>query len=331
MSINRNNYESYLIDYLDGTLHPFQVAEVLLFLDQNNDIKEEFDNLNSAVLLNTETYFDSSFLLKSEQDRNQLLLIKEIESDLSNLEAIELQNAIKQNPKLVVAQELITLTVQQPDYSLEYPNKKELKRTNLSIVWYTPLVRIASVLVLLSVIGFIYVKLTKQQQPITNNKQNTNQNTNAPIADEQTKLASTKALRPKVIYNVTAQLGGNKVVVINKVVAYAEKVSAIKPHLITIHLTGYSNQQVSASKLSFVKQKEQVQQDQFNEIKSLLVRKLRQNTNQLIGEADTNKQITLVGLINKTTGIDLKIDNDTTSGRINHFELAALGLSWSKK
>jgi hypothetical protein len=64
MSINRNNYETYLIDYLDGTLHPNEVAEVLLFLEQHADIKQEFEAMGGVVLPAIETSFDSSFLLK---------------------------------------------------------------------------------------------------------------------------------------------------------------------------------------------------------------------------------------------------------------------------
>jgi hypothetical protein len=101
--------------------------------------------------------------------------------------------------------------------------------------------------------------------------------------------------------------------------------------LINIHFNANTYQPLNAIILNNVKQKELVEQDQFEDIKSLLARKVRQNTNKLLGESDTNRQITIVGLINKTTGVDLKIDNDTTSGRINHFELAALDFFWSKK
>ncbi len=34
MKINRNNYEAFLIDYIDGTLDAEKLAELLLFLDE---------------------------------------------------------------------------------------------------------------------------------------------------------------------------------------------------------------------------------------------------------------------------------------------------------
>lgn len=333
MSINRNNYETYLIDYLDGTLHPYEVTEVLLFLDQHADIKAEFIDMNNVFLPKTEAQFNSSILLKSVQDRNVHLLVKEIESDLSYIETTELQAAIKQNPKLISEQKLFTLTIQQPDYSLIYPNKTELKKQVLSIFWYTPMLRIASVIVFLSVIGVIYYKNTQQHQPIVYNNQNSNKKTITLKAFEQTKLKSnqTKEIRTKEIDNTKTYLVKNKEVIINSVIVNTEKVPTIKPHLINIHFNANTYQPLNAIILNNVKQKELVEQDQFEDIKSLLARKVRQNTNKLLGESDTNKQITIVGLINKTTGVDLKIDNDTTSGRINHFELAALDFFWSKK
>ena len=40
--INRSNYEVWFIDYADGQLSPEQVAELLLFLEENPDLKNEF-------------------------------------------------------------------------------------------------------------------------------------------------------------------------------------------------------------------------------------------------------------------------------------------------
>ena len=47
MKINRNNYEMYFIDYLDGVLSPDLVSELLLFLDENPDLKEELSDLDA--------------------------------------------------------------------------------------------------------------------------------------------------------------------------------------------------------------------------------------------------------------------------------------------
>jgi len=333
MSINRNNYETYLIDYLDGTLHPNEVAEVLLFLEQHADIKQEYEALGGIVLYATETNFNSSMLLKSEHNRNQLLLFKEIEGNLSHQEALELKTTIKQNSKLFDEQKLFALTIQKPDLSVIYQNKNALKKSTLTIEWYTPFLRIAAVIMLLSSIGFVYVKLNQPQPSIANYKKNKGQTIIKQDNIEQLKLASAqiKTLKSKATNNGAEKVKLDEVVKIHKVIATTEKVSPISTQIIATTLTADIDPQLNFPTLSIAKANTQIKQDQYDDIKSLVAKRVKQNTNQLIGETDTNKEITLVSIINKTTGVDLTINKDTTSGRINRFEVAALGFAWSRK
>lgn len=332
MSINRNNYETYLIDYLDGTLHPNEVAEVLLFLEQHADIKQEFEAMGGVVLHAAETNFNSSMLLKSEHDRNQLLLFKEVEGNLSRQEALELKTAIKQHSKLIGEQKLFALTIQQPDLSVVYPNKNALKKSTLTVAWYTPILRIAAVIMLLSSIGFVYVKLHQPQLPVADYKPNNGQPGINPPGIEQPTLASTQIITVK---SKPTNNGTEKVkiddVKIHKIIATTEKVSTISPQIIATTLTADIDPRLNFPTLSIAMAPAQIKQEQFDDIKSLVAKRVKQNTNQLMGETDTNKEITLVGIINKTTGADLTINKDTTSGRINRFEVAALGFAWSRK
>jgi len=48
--INRSNYEVWFIDYADGQLSPDQVAEMLLFLEENPDLKNEFSLFEQVTL-----------------------------------------------------------------------------------------------------------------------------------------------------------------------------------------------------------------------------------------------------------------------------------------
>ena len=45
MEININNYEVYVIDFIDGMLNEIDTANLLIFLDQNPALKEEFEML----------------------------------------------------------------------------------------------------------------------------------------------------------------------------------------------------------------------------------------------------------------------------------------------
>ncbi|PID93913.1 MAG: hypothetical protein CSA95_05460 [Bacteroidetes bacterium] len=61
MTIHRNNYEAWFLDYLEGNLSADQKSELLLFLEEHPDLREEFDSMidlpylsNEAVTLSPE-------------------------------------------------------------------------------------------------------------------------------------------------------------------------------------------------------------------------------------------------------------------------------------
>ena len=43
MNINKTNYESWFLDYFEGTLSTMKVAELFLFLHQHPELQPEFD------------------------------------------------------------------------------------------------------------------------------------------------------------------------------------------------------------------------------------------------------------------------------------------------
>ena len=51
MEINRNNYESFFLLYLDRELNPSEMAEVEKFLDENADLQKEFSLLQQTILV----------------------------------------------------------------------------------------------------------------------------------------------------------------------------------------------------------------------------------------------------------------------------------------
>jgi len=52
MSINRSNYETYIIDYLEGRLDDRLLEELMKFLEANPDISEEFSGMEDMPRLN---------------------------------------------------------------------------------------------------------------------------------------------------------------------------------------------------------------------------------------------------------------------------------------
>ncbi len=332
MSIDKNNYEIYLMDYLEGALSPNEVAEVLLFLEQHADIKQEFESMQSFALNTDEVSLDKSALLKSENDFHQQLLVKEVEGELIMDESYTLQQVIKQNPTLQYEQKLFSLTKSTPDLAVTFKYKDQLLKPTLKVTWHQTILRIAAVIVLLSTVSLFYVGLNKQEITVALKKENgaTPATKNTIIDEPQLVTTSTKEnVQAEKINPVVNQK--QEIVTIQKVMVQAEVVSTFSAQIEQTNITLGKPQAQVLPVLAVAKAPTATQQEQFDNIKTLVAKKVKQNTNQLIGETDTNKEITLVGIINKTTGADLTINKDTTSGRINRFEVAALGFAWSRK
>ncbi len=93
-NINRHNYEAFLLDYLEQNLSPNMVAELMVFLEQNSDLKEEFDELQAfEVLEPTSVLFDNKATLKKDALEN--LMIAEIEGMNTSQESKTLKYILK--------------------------------------------------------------------------------------------------------------------------------------------------------------------------------------------------------------------------------------------
>ena len=133
MEININNYEEIIIDFLDGKLDDNAVNELFVFLDQNPNIKAEFDliNSNQTALPAEPMAFDFSSLLKQEKINladysNQLIAF--LENDLTPEETKSLETEIKTYPELAAEFELFKKTKLVPENDIVFANKQVLTK-----------------------------------------------------------------------------------------------------------------------------------------------------------------------------------------------------------
>ncbi|MCU0442839.1 MAG: hypothetical protein MUE96_10610 [Bacteroidia bacterium] len=136
MSISIHNYETYLIDYLDGSLDPITVSEVLLFLEQHPAIKQEFLELQGPLFAaEPDPQPDLDFLKKplyqQAQKDIQLLLIAELENQITEQEQTMLQRYEALYPQLQHDRHLYATTVSEPDIFILFPDKQKLKKAVL--------------------------------------------------------------------------------------------------------------------------------------------------------------------------------------------------------
>src|SRR5712672_589648 len=75
MDINRNNYETYFLLYIDRELNPSEMSEVEKFVTENADLQKEFSLLRQTVLLPAQTVFDQKELLFRKEEKRRVIPI----------------------------------------------------------------------------------------------------------------------------------------------------------------------------------------------------------------------------------------------------------------
>jgi hypothetical protein len=100
--INRENYEVYLIDFIDGQLDAETSALVLLFLEQNPDIAEQLDALSSCHLEVPDVEFENKYDLKQTESAisvynssdKEVSVLAYLEGDLSPKQKLQFEKQL---------------------------------------------------------------------------------------------------------------------------------------------------------------------------------------------------------------------------------------------
>ncbi|MFW6043330.1 MAG: anti-sigma factor family protein, partial [Marinilabiliaceae bacterium] len=137
MKINRNNYEQWFIDYLDGMLDPHSVKELEAFLKMHPDLAEELDSIGNVRLEPEHVPFSGKASLLKENAENvcpgraDYLLIKQMEEGLSKEEERELEEWIDLDANLLKRQDSYQLTrLKAP--ALSFDGKEKLLRKRVA-------------------------------------------------------------------------------------------------------------------------------------------------------------------------------------------------------
>jgi hypothetical protein len=131
MKIDRNNYEQYFLDYLDGQMNPEQEKILLSFLEFNPDLKEEIEGLERAHLLPSEKIFIKKDKLLKTADSFEKLCIDYVEGQLGHSEEREFLVSVSEDASKQVILNTFRLTRLLPDMSIKYPGKTHLRKLTL--------------------------------------------------------------------------------------------------------------------------------------------------------------------------------------------------------
>jgi hypothetical protein len=140
--IDRNNYETFFIDYLDGSLPVGEIDQLLDFLTENPDLAEELKDLEKIKLQPSDASgFSFQHLKKTDLDLPEVFeetCIRAIENDLNEIDKELFQQHISKNKDHWKKYELFRSTILEPNPLIVFENKQHLKKKGnvvLPIIW----------------------------------------------------------------------------------------------------------------------------------------------------------------------------------------------------
>jgi hypothetical protein len=143
MIINRDNYEAYFLDFYEGQLSPEMVEAVLMFVDQNPDLKNVFDEFEAVSLVaDQDIVFEKKPSLKKNQvfatsQVNELnyeeYLVGEAEGLLNADQLAIIEEFISINPQFEKDRRLFALAHLSAEDEIVFEAKKSLKHKAISV------------------------------------------------------------------------------------------------------------------------------------------------------------------------------------------------------
>lgn len=176
INISRNNYEKYFLDFQDGKLSPSDEEMLMLFLNENPDLKTELeflenDSVNAEIFLfeNKRGLKKTGILSGLTIDNFDELCIARLEGDLNDKEIAEFNKLIKENTKKQREYRIYELSKTQGDYAVIYKDKAGLKKQGRDLFLkrnYTIISVAASVVILIA----LYLLLPGETEKVKTNE-----------------------------------------------------------------------------------------------------------------------------------------------------------------
>ena len=151
MSIDRSNYESYFVDYIDGNLSADLVDEFLDFLENNPDLAAELKAIGDIKLEAAPVVFaGKDQLFRAESDLNDSFDYRAaafLEGDFNEKSHQEFVAEVQNDSEKLKCLHLLKKMHLQADLSIQFPDKEKLlrKKRKPIYLWAT---RVAALLLL---------------------------------------------------------------------------------------------------------------------------------------------------------------------------------------
>ena len=168
MNINRNNYESFFLLYIDNELSVAEKLAVDNFIQVNPDLEEEFIMLQQTVLKADEVEFgNKESLFKSAAITGTLeeTLLLHLDNELDAAAQKDITELIHTNVDVEQAWLLLQRTKLEKDESIVFDDKASLYRKERARVIPFPWLRIAAAAMFIGVATWAGVSYLNNDQP----------------------------------------------------------------------------------------------------------------------------------------------------------------------
>jgi hypothetical protein len=131
---DRSNYEIWLIDYLDGNLDETRVSQLFSFLEENSDLRHEFEEISGYKIIPAgKLSLNKNHLKKTYSDLSaeqfDFLCIAAVENDLEEEQKAELGAIVNEDPERKKILELIDKTKLKAP-AIKYNRKSGLRKVS---------------------------------------------------------------------------------------------------------------------------------------------------------------------------------------------------------
>lgn len=159
MNINRDNYESHFIDYLDGRLTSKEAGELYAFLLLNDDLREELEDLEQIKLHPTNIKYTHHLSLK----KDELHACPDYYGIATAEQCLTPQDIkfLKKHPDYQNAASIYRKMKLNPDPAIHFTHKKQLYRPKGYMTTLLRLSAVAAILCLL--LGIRYYMTSKNE------------------------------------------------------------------------------------------------------------------------------------------------------------------------
>lgn len=169
MMINRNNYETYFLLYIDNELSDAERKAVEEFVSIHTDLQDELDQLKMVILPEDEINFlDKTQLFKSQahDDLLQEKLLMHLDGELDKENTESLNKLLQTDTALKTNWEILQQTKLDASESIEFPYKDLLYRKERENVIIGRFVRWAVAAAILGIGFFAGVSILNKKQTV---------------------------------------------------------------------------------------------------------------------------------------------------------------------